>query len=240
VAALEVLADLIAQISRPHPVRVAIDGVDGAGKTTLADELGPLFESRGRPVVRASIDGFHRPRADRHRRGDRSPVGYFQDSFDLEAVQEALLAPLGPGGTRRYRPAVFDHVADAPVGTDPSLAAADAVLLFDGVFLQRPELRDHWDYCVFVAVGFEETLRRVSTRDAAIFGSLEVVLSRYRDRYLPAQRRYLADVAPRGRADAVLENDDPSRPRLLVRAQARPNGPAVDKSAHFWHEGQGR
>ena len=221
-------------------MRVAIEGVDGAGKTTLADELGPLLERRGRPVVRASIDGFHQARADRYRRGDRSPLGYFQDSFDLEAVREALLAPLGPGGTRRYRQAVFDHVADAPVRAVPGLAAADAVLLFDGVFLQRPELRDHWDYCVYVDVGFEETLRRVSTRDAAIFGLPEVVLSRYRDRYLPAQRRYLAGVTPRARADAVLENDDPSRPRLLVRANARPNGPAVDKSSHFWHEGQGR
>lgn len=36
---LEKLADLIIGVSKPHPVRVAIDGVDAAGKTTLADEL---------------------------------------------------------------------------------------------------------------------------------------------------------------------------------------------------------
>jgi hypothetical protein len=34
---------MIAAVERPHPARVALDGVDGAGKTHLADELvGPL------------------------------------------------------------------------------------------------------------------------------------------------------------------------------------------------------
>ncbi|HET9191441.1 MAG TPA: hypothetical protein VFO21_01100 [Vicinamibacterales bacterium] len=37
------LASMIAAVQRPHPARVALDGIDGAGKTHLADELvGPL------------------------------------------------------------------------------------------------------------------------------------------------------------------------------------------------------
>src|SRR5712671_6202227 len=38
---LKMLAERIVGVSRPNPVRVAIDGVDGAGKTTLADEGSP-------------------------------------------------------------------------------------------------------------------------------------------------------------------------------------------------------
>jgi uridine kinase len=41
----------------PHPTRVAIDGVDAAGKTTLDDELAEVLRERGRGVIRASIDG---------------------------------------------------------------------------------------------------------------------------------------------------------------------------------------
>jgi uridine kinase len=38
-----VLASLAARIPRPgRPVLVAVDGADGAGKTTLADDLAPL------------------------------------------------------------------------------------------------------------------------------------------------------------------------------------------------------
>lgn len=46
------LASKIAAINLPHSVRVAIDGVDAAGKTTLANELAPAIKSLGRPVVR--------------------------------------------------------------------------------------------------------------------------------------------------------------------------------------------
>ena len=67
---LQELAARIARIERPHPVRVAIDGVDGVGKTTLADDLvGPLREM-GRRVIRASVDGFHNPQRVRYSIGD--------------------------------------------------------------------------------------------------------------------------------------------------------------------------
>lgn len=58
--------------------RVAIDGVDGAGKTHFADELADVPTGRGTPVVRASVDGFHHPPEVRHRRGRGSPEGYFR------------------------------------------------------------------------------------------------------------------------------------------------------------------
>ncbi|HKV57656.1 MAG TPA: hypothetical protein VJO32_05220 [Ktedonobacteraceae bacterium] len=56
---LSQLADAIVSLQRSHPLRVAIDGIDASGKTTLADQLMPVIEQRGRPVIRASIDGFH-------------------------------------------------------------------------------------------------------------------------------------------------------------------------------------
>jgi uridine kinase len=173
------LADLITGIERPHPVRVAIDGVDGAGKTTLADELVPHVEGLGRPVIRASIDGFHRPRAARYRRGPDSPEGFYHDSFDHDALRAELLDPLGPGGDRRYRRAVFDWRADAPLGEPQRDAPADAVLLFDGIFCQRPELIHHWDLRIFLDVGFDETLRRMAVRDRTSTSSLKEMERRF-------------------------------------------------------------
>src|SRR5664279_3616526 len=97
---LEALARLILRVERPHPLRVAIDGPDAAGKTILADELAPLLEGSGRSVVRATVDGFHRPQAGRYARGSESPEGYFFDSFDYSALRASLLDPLGPDGNR--------------------------------------------------------------------------------------------------------------------------------------------
>lgn len=170
-ALLAHLADLVATLRRPHPVRVAIDGVDAAGKTTLADELAAVLAARGRPVIRACIDGFGRPRADRYRRGERSAEGYYHDAFDYPALRANLLEPLGPGGTRRHRTATFDVRTDQPRAAPLLLALPHAVLVFDGVFLLRPQLNDAWDLRIFLEVSFQETLRRAVQRDRALFGS---------------------------------------------------------------------
>ena len=215
------LAGSIAAIERSHPTRVAIDGPDAAGKSTLADELERELRARGRDVIRASIDGFHRPRAERYRRGADSPRGYFEDSFDVAALRDVLLDPLGPGGDLRHVRAIFDLRSDEPLDRAVEVASPDAVLLVDGVFLLRRELHASWDLRVFVSAGFDETLRRALERDAALLGSRAEVERRSRARYIPGQRLYFARCRPTEAADVVVVNDDPSRPVLLgARAHA--------------------
>jgi uridine kinase len=211
------LANRIVSIQLQHPTRVAIDGIDAAGKTTLADGLVAPIQVRGREVVRASIDGFHRPRAERYARGADSPEGYYHDSFDYAALRAALLDPLGPNGTREYRRRVFDYRADAPVHDPTRVATADAILLFDGVFLFRPELNDCWDYRIFVHADFEIALERALVRDEKLFGSAENARARYVNRYIPGQRIYLQTIQPQRLVDVVVDNNDPARPRLLLK-----------------------
>ena len=215
---LEALAGRIAALTAAHPVRVAVDGIDAAGKTTLADELVALLEARGRPIIRASIDGFHRPRARRHQRGATSPEGYYLDSFDDAALCDALLLPLGPGGSRRYRRAIFDYRADRPLLSSEEIAPPNAVLIVDGVFLLRPELVAHWDYRIFVEVPFAVALERAKRRDLALFGSVETVQARYHERYIPGQRLYFASAHPQQHADAFVSNENPDTPLLAFRA----------------------
>ena len=116
---LDALAHRIASIERPHPIRVAIDGVDAAGKMRLAEDLGTPLQACSRPVIRASIDGFHHPAHRWYQRGSASPEGYYRDSFNYPALIASLLAPLGPGGSRWYRAAVCDVHMDA-ARADPS------------------------------------------------------------------------------------------------------------------------
>ena len=97
-AVLGELAAKLSGISLGRPVRVAIDGRTASGKTTLADEIASLIRSKGYPVIRTSIDGFHRSKAERYARGRHSPEGYYYDARDLAAVRTLLLAPLGRKG----------------------------------------------------------------------------------------------------------------------------------------------
>src|SRR5207245_3510406 len=108
--------------------------------------------------------------------------GCYHDSFDYDALHRVLLYPLGPAGDRRFRTAVYNKGTDTALSQPFTTAHADAVLLFDGVFLLRPELIDQWDLRIFVSAEFEETLNRARTRDQALYGTPEVE-RRWRNRY---------------------------------------------------------
>src|SRR5262245_49998743 len=203
---IEQLAAGIISLQLDHPTRVAIDGVDGAGKTTLADKLVEPIRRAGRDVIRASVDGFHNPRALRYARGSDSPEGYFLDSFDYAAVRYELLEPLGPAGDRRFRTAVFDYRIDGAVESPFLNAGPNAVLLFDGVFLLRPELDGLWDFTIWLEVPFEVSVQRAVERDARSGIDPRIIREKYETRYVPGQRLYMEQCRPHERADIIFNN----------------------------------
>jgi len=54
VSALREIATQLADQAATPVLRVAVDGVDGVGKTTFADLLSEELQSAGREVIRAS------------------------------------------------------------------------------------------------------------------------------------------------------------------------------------------
>jgi uridine kinase len=195
---------------------VAIDGIDAAGKTTLADELAELLERADCPVLRASIDGFHHPASERHLRSDEQPAqSYYEDSFDYQALRGLLLDPLGPEGNHVVRTRVFDFRIDQPVMESPTRVQSRTALRFDGVFLLRPELERCWDLSVFVQVDPAVSLQRASKRDVALFGARDAIERRYRERHLPGQELYMSQMNPEQGADVLIDNNDPTSPVLL-------------------------
>ena len=90
------------------------------------------------------------------------------------------------------------------------------MLLVEGVFLLREELRDAWDLTVYLDVQPAETVRRVLLRDVPLLGDTEAVRTRYMQRYLPGQRLYRTRAHPSDHAHAVIDNNDPDQPILLT------------------------
>ena len=216
VEALAHLAEAVGSVAVAHPTRVAVDGSPAAGKTTLADELAVVLRSQGRDVIRATIDDFLFPRAQRYPRGEYSAEGCYFDTHDYDALNRVLLDPLGPGGDRRVRCAVYDHTADTAVSPPVMTVAVDSVLVFDGVFLMRPELIDRWDLRIFVSTALEKTVDRAVIRERQV-GSPAEVQRRWRERYIPAQQLYFATVRPTDRADIIVHNDEPQQPAWETR-----------------------
>lgn len=218
------LAALLGAVERPHPVRVAIDGRSGAGKSTLGDELAALLRLR-RPVIRATVDDFYGLWLDKRNRRSLSAEGFYTDAYDYPALRSLLLGPLGPGGSRRYRARWHDGWNEGAIAAPERVAPDDALLLVDGVFLLRPELRDLWDVRIFVAIDAEQSLLRGIARDATLDDPVVRARGRadrvrvYRERYLPADDRYLDAVDPASLADFVVDNRSIGSPRLVAKRE---------------------
>lgn len=205
-------------------VLVAIDVASGTGKSTFADELADELVAGGRQVVRASIDSFHRPRSERYRRGTDSPEGVYLDSHDLNALQERLLTPFGTG-TGTCVTAVFDEPSDSVVTATARSVPSGAALIFDGLFLHRPELIAHWDLTVFLIAGgrrelaWQTYLSRDLPKDATA-RRVEIAARAARarrSRYIDGQALYEHECEPLRRAHILIDNDDLRHPRLLHR-----------------------
>jgi pantothenate kinase len=211
------LATQLASLGARRRVVVALDGVDGAGKTVLGRELAALVAPR-REVHRVSVDGFHRTRAERHARG-RTPESFYRDSYDTDAVRHRLVEPFRAG--QPWLRAVHDVEAEAPVDLPPELGAGPhAVLLVDGIFLHRPELADLWDASIWLQVPFEVSVPRGNARFGEVGADEADPASAVNARYVGGQRIYLAAVEPAGRATWVLDNTDLRAPVLTGSAPA--------------------
>jgi uridine kinase len=212
------LAVAVGSVTVAHPTRVAIDGPPAAGKTTLADELAVVLRTHRRDVIRATIDDFLFPRAQRYPRGEYSAEGCYFDTHDYHALNRVLLDPLGPGGNRRFQHAVYDRTTDTVLSPPVTHAPADAVLIFDGVFLMRPELIDRWDLRIFVSTALDKTVDRAVIRERQVASRAEVE-RRWRERYIPSQQLYFATVRPTDHADIIVHNDEPQQPVWETRTR---------------------
>lgn len=208
----QVLTELLGELQRVRPGKralVALDGFDGAGKSHLAGELVALAGNDLRPIISLSIDGFHHPRAQRLAAGSGSE-GFYRGSYRYDAFRACVVDAVRAGNP--VTPAVWDVAADRPVDVEPLVIPSDAIVLVDGIFLQRPELADAWDATVWVDAPFEVSVPRGNARFPGDHDNDPSTPAN--QRYVGGQRLYLAEADPRTRSTWVLDNTDLERPAL--------------------------
>ncbi|KID31230.1 hypothetical protein HQ32_01048 [Prauserella sp. Am3] len=211
-AVLDDLAERIDALSTRR-VRVAIDGLTAAGKTSFGHQLAERIGLAGRPVLRACLDDFKRPWRDRHLYDRASAEGYYRNAYDYAAAVDLLLEPGGPDGSGACALCNIDPVTQIDHSSVQVHAATDAVLIVDGVFAFRPEINDYWEFRIWLDVNPETSVSRGVRRDRQWADTEAETL--HRTRYLPAEQLYLAEVDPVPIADVVIDNTVFDKPVIL-------------------------
>lgn len=188
---------------------VAIDGVDGSGKTLFAANLAAQIENR--PVIVIHADNFLNPSPVRHAKGPTSPEGFWEDTYNYAALHKHVLTPLSANGEGWYSPASYDSMSDRTIQTESMRAPSEALTVVEGMFLHRDELVSFWDTSVFLDVPFTETAARMAARDGSSPDPDHPTMRRY----IGGQRLYFEAVRPWERATFVVDNSDFTSPKVI-------------------------
>jgi len=178
------------------PTIVAIDGLDGSGKSRLAAALADALTAAGHPAAVLHVDDFRRP-------------------LDFEGLDP-------PAETALYYDSYFDFAAlGEAVRQQAGAAAPGAVTIVEGVMVLRAPLPPG-TWLLVLEVSPDEARGRIQARDQARGRSPQEVQRRIDRRYFPAQARYRRESDPAARAHMLVDNQDWRHPRLVRQSRELP------------------
>lgn len=195
----QVIETAYASHEQVRPFIVAIDGLSGAGKTTLVEQLRRTVPNE----VLLHIDDFIVERHRRYATGQSEAMEYYALQWDVELLVETLFKPLREGRTNLSLP-YYERDRDEIV-MRPLEVAADALILIEGIFLLRDEWLAYFDYVVYLDCPQEVRYERVLNRDTYI-GDLAERLAKYERRYWPGEAHYLKTINPKTKADRIVQS----------------------------------
>ena len=198
---------------------ITVDGMDGSGKSTFARRLAAALAGQGVRAALLSVDDFRRPVdwAAAASAASEADV-YYGGYYDLAAA-DAVLAAFLAGAPVADVPR-FDPVTERPAAPRRIELAGAAAAIFEGVFpLRAPATAG--GLVIYLEASEALARQRIIARDLRKGRSREEIERRIDRRYLPALPRYHAALDPRGRADVVVDNEDPAAPRCLRRELGR-------------------
>ncbi len=180
------MKNLIKKINRiakeKDKIVIGIDGPAAAGKSTLAYRLQEEFG--------ASI--FH--------------MDDFFLTDDLR-TDERLNTPGGNVDYERMHKEVFLHLSEEKITYnkynchtkhfEEEEEKLQNIIVIEGVYSHRPELKHYYDISVFIDISSEEQLSRLKTRNACL-------VQRFEDEWLPMENKYFDVFNVKELADYLL------------------------------------
>jgi phosphoribulokinase len=175
-----------------RPVAVGVDGQGGSGKSTFARELLQIL-----PITACIVHGddFYSEMSTTERESLDPEEGY-QRYFDWRRLKSEVLRSIGDDSAApRYRQYNWDTCG---LGGWLVISMPEVVIV-EGVYTLRPELRDAFDITVFLQAGKGTRLRRqISRGENSSF---------WIEHWIAAEDYYIANTGPWEWVDFTVQGE---------------------------------
>jgi uridine kinase len=221
--AVEAILRMRRRVPARRGVLVALSGIDGSGKGYLAARITAALDAHGGRVAVLNVDGWlNLP----HVRFDPvQPADHFyRHALRFDEMFDTLVLPLRDHRCIDLEMDFTEETATEYRRHRYELTEIDVILL-EGIFLLKRELRDAYDCAFWIDCTWPTALERALARRQEGLSEDETVRA-YREIYFPAQEIHLQRDDPRRAATAIIPNDPflsaPRSSTSTSRAWGRP------------------
>ncbi len=183
---------------------IGVDGLGGSGKSTLVNSLKSQLQNENYSSYVLHIDDFIHPKCIRYDISKEEWYCYYNVQWRYDYVVKEILSPIKNGEIIDKQIEIYDKENDRYITQRVNLVHS-SVLILEGIFLQRKELKAYLDFIIYLDVPQKVRLNRVLARDGYM-GGLEDIKCKYEKRYFPAEEKYILEYSPIENADFVLKN----------------------------------
>lgn len=179
-----------------HRFILGIDGLSRSGKTTFAENLRDMLLQTHNDVCLFHLDDHTVDRKKRYNTGYEEWHEYYNLQWDVEYLRENLFAKVREDGevTVQFYNAELDKQFTKTV-----FIPSKCVVIIEGVFLQRSEWREFFDYLVYLDCPREVRFNREQENTRSN-------IEKFRNRYWKAENHYLNFVRPLEYADMLIKS----------------------------------
>ncbi len=176
-----------------EPYLVAIDGHGGSGKSTLVNIIKRTLE--GKVVAVVAVDAFIITElVSAWKMLKDHPDAKTPYKIDINRLEKEVLKPLSEGKTAKN---LFHK--------DWWNNEAHGIVIIEGCYSLSEELRNYYDYKIFLDCPLDICLERVSKRDISLGGDVVTAPLLWQEIYFPAENEYMKQQNPKRIADIVID-----------------------------------